>query len=285
MGHACDRPHARGGGPNTKEAIAPVGASSPRTWGWTAIPWAAGAASLIVPTHVGVDREAAPQSNARLHRPHARGGGPADTYDPHYTPHRPHARGGGPRCGSSRRGATPSSPRTWGWTAYANLVLECSWIVPTHVGVDQSATPLSSASTDRPHARGGGPDNRGKAVKVVESSPRTWGWTDEMCGWDPDSNIVPTHVGVDRSRRWPRRLAGNRPHARGGGPSLMMSSSHPMASSPRTWGWTVRERAAPARRQIVPTHVGVDQRKLYGEWLPTASSPRTWGWTVRRCSG
>ena len=197
--------------------------SSPRTWGWTANsiwrmpssgrrPHARGGGPMVpptyttgndvVPTHVGVDRGVVSSHRIRSSRPHARGGGPVFLL--------------------ARSAMTKSSPRTWGWTdervlqqlASAGrphargggpfitpLSFDDASVVPTHVGVD------------RPYWR--------RRPWPRQSSPRTWGWTAAIApslrhslrrpharGGGPviagsrtcPSFVVPTHVGVDRSR-------------------------------------------------------------------------------------
>ena len=54
------------------------------------------------------------------------------------------------------------------------------------------------------------------------------------------------------------------------------------ACSPRTWGWTDRERGHRATRPMLPTHVGMDRRTRGCVQRAGLCSPRTWGWTAIR---
>src|SRR5690606_30064461 len=124
-------------------------------------------------------------------------------------PRRPHARGGAPKWMSASFSDHASSPRTWGCTVRTDDG------APTWLG--------------RPHARGGAPIT-GPMAKIGRE-------------------VVPTHVGVHRSR------------SRANGTAS--------ASSPRTWGCTVDRRDRSRWRRVVPTHVGVHRLgQLWG------SSPR-----------
>ena len=152
----------------------------------------------VVPTHVGVDRR--------------------HSTDPPPAGSRPHARGGGPAPKQTASILTQSSPRTWGWTVQRQPCHRSGNVVPTHVGGDRSATRPRPASRRRPHARGGGPEQRADAARWARSSPRTWGWTARCNPPLDESEVVPTHVGVDRRRIPPIRPNTRRPHARGGGP-------------------------------------------------------------------
>ena len=109
-----------------------------------------------------------------------------------------------------------------------------------------------------PHARGGGPGRGSDVVGHLLMSPRTWGWTwcSEFCRMV--SGDVPTHVGVDRNRCADGSSRSGCPHARGGGPNIVVRGDIVSAMSPRTWGWTGVDRRPTTVVDDVPTHVGVD---------------------------
>jgi len=233
-------PHARGGGPVMPSDLRNHTVSSPRTWGWTEERGNRRVDLVIIPTHVGVDRERSSSSAIWVYHPHARGGGPLNALlDP---------------------SPTRSSPRTWGWTDVDEATAALLVIIPTHVGVDRRRHRSSRRSRHHPHARGGGPTGRVDTVVIEESSPRTWGWTVLGHVDRPEPDIIPTHVGVDRTK-WPSSpVPAHHPHARGGGPAQAQHLMEQIKSSPRTWGWTERTRRREARTEILPTHVGVDRR-------------------------
>ena len=217
---ASDRalPHARGGGPARKYSTFCLLLSSPRTWGWTPTGSTPPAATLLFPTHVGVDR--------------CQGAGLLGVEA------LPHARGGGPVSLAHKQRLTSSSPRTWGWTVGPHLPRFLEGLFPTHVGVDRRSAAPSGWAATLPHARGGGPTTIAYSSGVKSSSPRTWGWTVAGVAAGIDGNLFPTHVGVDRRARQDACASRSLPHARGGGPIIPEDSRPPRYSSPRTWGWT-----------------------------------------------
>src|SRR5579884_3266838 len=172
--------------------------------------------------------------------------------------YRPHARGGGPDDDWFPWEDVTSSPRTWGWTQGRDRRAGQHRIVPTHVGVDPATRAPRRSTSDRPHARGGGPTGTPHPVGCRQSSPRTWGWTFWSLSHGVPLIIVPTHVGVDPGMLNTLTWLAYRPHARGGGPGRDFLVCHTYLSSPRTWGWTRTGRGLTGRVGIVPTHVGVD---------------------------
>ena len=110
-------PHARGDGPDFRRSHVPCTPCSPRTWGWTADAPLPPSTSAMLPTHVGMDRGVG-------------GAAAAASYAPH-------ARGDGPRARRLPTGVGACSPRTWGWTARAQVRAEARAMLPTHVGMDR----------------------------------------------------------------------------------------------------------------------------------------------------
>src|SRR6266568_3057286 len=192
-------PHARGDGPVTAADERWVETRSPRTWGGTAV--LAHELSVIgaLPTHVGMDRGA---RRGKLPRRSA-----------------PHARGDGPRCRYDSGVPDPRSPRTWGWTAARQRPGRDPRALPTHVGMDRRRAAPRERGSSAPHARGDGPLLRGGHDRVLERSPRTWGWTVRRHRPGPRAVALPTHVGMDRSPPPVSPASSRAPHARGDGPA------------------------------------------------------------------
>src|SRR5205085_641395 len=132
-------------------------------------------------------------------------------------------------------------------------------VVPTCVGVDRRAAGGSWSRPRRPHVRGGGPLGRVPNPEVAESSPRAWGWTHHDHGDGGDGAVVPTCVGVDRTRIEGFYEGLRRPHVRGGGLRSATSTARVPSSSPRAWGWTEIGHLDGSRALVVPTCVGVDR--------------------------
>ena len=195
-------PHACGGGPKRPDRCGVVIPLSPRMWGWTDVEGAGDGIAAVVPTHVGVDRRGParpvttpPLSPRMWGWTEALPGGGFDLAGC------PHACGGGPvffQTPASRRGC----PHACGGGPYIKLSqTSCSWVVPTHVGVDLGRSDRPRPPFRCPHACGGGP---ARATCVAATAP-----------------VVPTHVGVDRCDSEPRLEIGG--------------------LSPRMWGWAVIE--------------------------------------------
>ena len=130
-------PHARGDGPPADREDSIQELCSPRTWGWSARGMRDGALITVLPTHVGMVPERGDVADGSCCAPHARGDGP------------PVPAGAlvEPAC----------SPRTWGWSAGALVVLDGLPVLPTHVGMVRGGTNPPLATACAPHARGDGP--------------------------------------------------------------------------------------------------------------------------------
>ncbi len=117
------------------------------------------------------------------------------------------------------------------------------------------------------------------ATSGPASSPRTWGCTEAATSEEPAPRVVPTHVGVHRTRARRRASRSGRPHARGGAPHARDASQHADLSSPRTWGCT-GPGGPPQVRQTRRPHArgGAPPTSSPGSRTPR-SSPRTWGCT------
>ena len=133
----CYAPHARGDGPRALTSTVKSCQCSPRTWGWTDRAERGNKQALMLPTHVGMDRCWAATSWRRSNAPHARGDGPP--------------------CTPSHLCRLVCSPRTWGWTGFAEGLGEGRDMLPTHVGMDRVELAYYRGIAHAPHARGDGP--------------------------------------------------------------------------------------------------------------------------------
>src|SRR5260221_13130510 len=88
---------------------------SPHTWGWSDLFESTILGETVLPTHVGMVRI---QTTAGLEPGRS-----------------PHTRGDGPDLTCNVNGKTPSSPHTWGWSAYRACRARLSGVLPTHVGM------------------------------------------------------------------------------------------------------------------------------------------------------
>ncbi len=167
-------------------------------WGWTASKRISQNRIIIVPTHVGVNREGKVFRGIIDNCPHACGGEPVQLVISDHM--------------------VILSPRMWGWTEVAETCKEIYLIVPTHVGVNRRHRIWFWCSYNCPHACGGEPLFQFIPIKYKKLSPRMWGWTDHKIHIGVPHQIVPTHVGVNRYHlRW-KYYSWNCPHACGGEP-------------------------------------------------------------------
>ena len=166
---------------------------APRTRGWSSHAPSPAGASRVGPAHAGVVPSIRSHSSRICRGPRARGGGPVS------------ARIAAP--------ATRWAPRTRGWSLYHTSGYESSRVGPAHAGVVRAPLSLIAYGFRGPRARGGGPDNHTADRMVMESAPRTRGWSRSM--------------GCRKSRCWsgPR---GDGPLPTGRGPSSG-------ESAPRRW--------------------------------------------------
>ena len=107
----------RGDGPNLRSAETMTLWCSPRAWGWTEVMAGLIEEYPVFPTCVGMDRPSSVLSAGTTRVPHVRGDGPREYM----------------ALGSTRS----CSPRAWGWTEYASLVMQSVVVFPTCVGMDR----------------------------------------------------------------------------------------------------------------------------------------------------
>ncbi len=151
-------PHARGDGPFKLSYKNQTERFSPRAWGWSAAGGDNSAASVVLPTRVGMVRNVRLSSSVSLRSPHARGDGPV--------------------WQAKWIVAILFSPRAWGWSARLYNSFSCRLVLPTRVGMVRTATADASAFCRSPHARGDGPRSIASCSKWARFSPRAWGWSD-----------------------------------------------------------------------------------------------------------
>src|SRR5690606_35841859 len=105
---------------------------------------------------------------------------------------------------------------------------------------------VGEATHHAPHARGDGPERVSADDATPRCSPRTWGWTAAARYATTESQMLPTHVGMDRAGLAPKTRHHDAPHARGDGPIRDRDGHYMEVCSPRTWGWTGRVIEVPA---------------------------------------
>ncbi len=192
--------------------------SPPRTRGWTPALLPGIALPGVSPAHAGMDPQAPASSAAPCGLPRARGDGPIER--------------------SERHRILSSPPRTRGWTCDPVIEVADGGVSPAHAGMDLRLTHLDLFSGSLPRARGDGPQHEGIYVSLMESPPRTRGWTHAVGLHRRDQGVSPAHAGMDLLMIWPHWDAPRLPRARGDGPRMLHKTSRFRASPPRTRGWT-----------------------------------------------
>ncbi len=133
---------------------------------------------VIIPTHVGVNRNESSFAKGFFHYPHTRGGEPI--------------------LQKKENGKRGLSPHTWGWTGINAKALVFLEIIPTHVGVNRILSIIGyvikiipthvgvnrilsidiQIQINYPHTRGGEPTRITQTIHFKTLSPHTWGWTE-----------------------------------------------------------------------------------------------------------
>ena len=188
------------------------------------------------------------------------------------------------------------SPRAWGWSVDSILPAHPLAVLPTRVGMVRRPRGLLAIAGGSPHARGDGPAAIAMAIYLNRFSPRAWGWSEDPTPRWNRSQVLPTRVGMVRTRVVRQRGCGGSPHARGDGPDGLRLSSRSVSSphargdgpgrfphvccddmfSPRAWGWSVLTNIDSLALDVLPTRVGMVRRRPGG--LPDSrSSPHARG--------
>ena len=119
---------------------------------------------------------------------------------------------------------------------------------------------LLSASTllmlSLPHARGGVSKRRIWTLRLMLSSPRTWGCFSTSVFLRFAPMVFPTHVGVFLNGVFGLFALCCLPHARGGVSYFHEKASFVTLSSPRTWGYFHGACRPCGAGNVFPTHVG-----------------------------
>ncbi len=254
------RPRARGGGPSQCRSMGLPSPSSPRSRGWSPDTLRYATPNDVVPALAGVV--------PRPGTPAATGAG------------RPRARGGGPNANSGVQPATPSSPRSRGWSPAQRPGRDFDGVVPALAGVvppsrcrgpgpgrrprARGGGPAGSAEAPRwvrrPRARGGGPSSGNSIWLLSWSSPRSRGWSRSPPRSMPPILVVPALAGVVPHRTASENTSASRPRARGGGPALIGAAPQLGVSSPRSRGWSLPGYAWDDKAAVVPALAGVVPR-------------------------
>ncbi len=230
-------PHPRGDGPSETPPPSEPSQFSPPAWGWSVFTEYVFAIEHVLPTRVGMVRQATMTVTDRICSPHPRGDGPSSS--------------------SSTMPTSWFSPPAWGWSAGRNTHMTDSPVLPTRVGMVRPSAMPAWRPAGSPHPRGDGP-LMGKSVEVVvEFSPPAWGWSEnKVCDFF-QKRVLPTRVGMVRAAGAHTRSSTSSPHPRGDGPENFRGRGRHLWFSPPAWGWSATIRVGSRRLLVLPTRVGM----------------------------
>ena len=128
------------------------------------------------------------------------------------------------------------SPRPWGCSAARSWSRQVRYLLPTPVGMFRNTSRDRSAQRPSPHARGDVPFILVDIPPPQSFSPRPWGCSFRRCLLRRRVPLLPTPVGMFRSRRTSTASPMSSPHARGDVPTLFHVIEGLRFFSPRPWG-------------------------------------------------
>ncbi len=214
-------PHTRGDGPLLLDGEATSRVFSPHAWGWSdEREWFA-ESGMVLPTRVGMVRIPPLPLIGATSSPHTRGDGPMPT--------------------ATGIWLAEFSPHAWGWSAIRFRVGSAAPVLPTRVGMvrlHRKAPPFVERS---PHTRGDGPLSSKHRRQTQKFSPHAWGWSVGGPRGPPQRRVLPTRVGMVRTRGQPRAMSRSSPHTRGDGPRRIEEGEPVAEFSPHAWGWSAKQ--------------------------------------------
>ena len=129
-------------------------------------------------------------------------------------------------------------------------------IIPTRVGTSLSGSEYRPILRDHPHACGDKIISATVRRNSVGSSPRVWGQGLSALGFRLFLGIIPTRVGTRQFSTPDPRSGRDHPHACGDKPTVGITCSFAIGSSPRVWGQARSLLIHTAAVGIIPTRVG-----------------------------
>ena len=236
--HRGRLPRARGDGPVPAFSRDHPVEASPRSRGWTLYRRALQIRSHGFPALAGMDPSRSTPHRRRCRLPRARGDGPA-------------------RATAAPISST-ASPRSRGWTQRRPAGAAARRGFPALAGMDPPSAPAGYACPRLPRARGDGPRCDGVTFGIRRASPRSRGWTPVGVPVRAAALGFPALAGMDPSRGRSSTTGGRLPRARGDGPDTDAITLRKLTASPRSRGWTPRDRGHRRHVPGFPALAGMD---------------------------
>ena len=194
---------------------------SPRAWGWSVAALSRVDRGVVLPTCVGMVQRLHLTEEEVKRSPHVRGDGPSAPPLTRARQRSPHVRGDGPWQQYRAWTEASFSPRAWGWSAASSGVSSTVPVLPTCVGMVRVSPLFHRPFRCSPHVRGDGPLRRDNPALQSTFSPRAWGWSGVSDVVGGAMTVLPTCVGMVRSRSESGPTCIRSPHVRGDDPSAV----------------------------------------------------------------
>src|SRR5206468_4258017 len=151
-------------------------------------------------------------------------------------PSSPHTRGDGPSPPASALFMDSFSPHAWGWSDVVQFLPAQVVVLPTRVGMVRPAAAHVGDIACSPHTRGDGPQPEVRVCLGDLSSPHAWGWSAIPLRFAAPDPVLPTRVGMVRTRNSACSSRTCSPHTRGDGPQFHSALQEQIPFSPHAWG-------------------------------------------------
>ena len=169
----------------------------------------------------------------------------------------PHTRGDVPLPRLKSRLVRGFSPHAWGCSLGSCLPWQSQSVLPTRVGMFRKLNVANQHDLSSPHTRGDVPYSPATASRRNTFSPHAWGCSVERQAKRTGQVVLPTRVGMFRTKESSFRAAASSPHTRGDVPTRTASNAPPRSFSPHAWGCSGVGRLHGKRPPVLPTRVGM----------------------------
>jgi len=149
-------------------------------------------------------------------------------------------------------------------------------VLPTRVGMVRHGNREILLPRRSPHPRGDGPPDNRAGCSVAEFSPPAWGWSGLPVERLFRVVVLPTRVGMVRSRFDAAQPPHCSPHPRGDGPMKVVYVLDSGQFSPPAWGWSDFNAGITILNAVLPTRVGMVRNAVIAA-LPARGSPHPRG--------
>ena len=152
----------------------------------------------------------------------------------------PHTRGDVPFARSPCSLVVKFSPHAWGCSVFYHKVQGLRRVLPTRVGMFRRKPESKECRWRSPHTRGDVPVAERHFNLYAVFSPHAWGCSGLHALGKQGGPVLPTRVGMFRTRRLTKPHCLRSPHTRGDVPLAALEAKLAAAFSPHAWGCSER---------------------------------------------